>query len=257
MTGFSPDELSCDAFLGGRLHLLQPRTGYRAGVDPVLLAASVAARAGQSVLELGCGAGAAALCLAARVSGVVLFGVEIQAAYADLARQNAEKNDIRLTVASADLNRLPRSLREEQFDHVIANPPYFRPGAHSQAQDTGRSIALGEQATALTDWIETAARRLKPKGYLHMIQRSDRLPEMLAGCAGRLGSIQVLPLSARLGRAPDLVILRARKEGRSPFRLYAPCVLHDGDRHLRDGDSYTAQITGVLRDASPLEWPMG
>jgi tRNA1Val (adenine37-N6)-methyltransferase len=46
-------ETTFDAFLGGRITLEQPTKGYRAGVDPVLLAASVPARAGQSVLELG------------------------------------------------------------------------------------------------------------------------------------------------------------------------------------------------------------
>ena len=69
------DDLTHDAFLGGRLHLWQPRRGYRAGVDPVLLAASVPAKAGQSVLDLGCGAGAAALCLGAREPGLELLGM--------------------------------------------------------------------------------------------------------------------------------------------------------------------------------------
>ena len=78
-----------DAFLGGKLRLRQPRRGYRAGIDPVLLAASVPARPGQSVLDLGCGAGAAALCLAARVGGLRLAGLERQADYAELARANA------------------------------------------------------------------------------------------------------------------------------------------------------------------------
>ena len=61
MTSISDSDLTRDAFLGGRLYLWQPRTGYRAGVDPVLLAASVPARRGESVLDLGCGVGTAAL----------------------------------------------------------------------------------------------------------------------------------------------------------------------------------------------------
>ena len=63
--------LTEDAFLGGRLRLLQPAQGYRAGVDPVLLAASVPAMLGQRVLELGCGVGAALLCLGRRGTGAV------------------------------------------------------------------------------------------------------------------------------------------------------------------------------------------
>ena len=50
--------LTRDAFVGGKLHLWQPKDGYRAGVDPVLLAACVRAQPGQSVLDVGCGQGA-------------------------------------------------------------------------------------------------------------------------------------------------------------------------------------------------------
>ncbi len=250
MSSFSDSDLTCNDFLGGRVRLWQPRSGYRAGVDPVLLAASVPAQAGQSVLELGCGAGAAIQCLMARVPHLKATGVELQAGYADLARRNSEQNAA-ITVVEADLNALPNDLRQEQFDHVIANPPYYRAGAHSPATDAGRQIALGED-TPLEDWINVAARRLAPRGYLHMIQRADRLPDMLAGCAGRLGSIQVLPLVPRADRASELVILRARKGGRAAFRLHAPLILHLGDRHVEDGESYTPKVSAVLRDGADL-----
>lgn len=256
MSRFAEAELSCDAFLGGRLRLFQPKAGYRAGVDPVLLAAAVPARPGQNVLELGCGAGAAILCLGARVAGLGLTGVELQPPYADLARRNAAENGQALELYCADLAALPEALRQRQFDHVIANPPYFRPGAHSRADDPGRATALGEAETPLELWIATAARRLTPKGYLHMIQRVDRLPEMLSACQGRLGSLEVLPLAARAGRAPDLVILRARKGGLAAFRLHAPVVLHEGERHLRDEESYCPEIADVLRNAAALSWPV-
>ena len=86
---FGAEDLTDDAFLSGRLQLLQPRKGYRAATDPVLLAACVPAKAGQSVLDLGCGAGTASLCLAIRVPGLRHAGLELQPDYADLARQNA------------------------------------------------------------------------------------------------------------------------------------------------------------------------
>ncbi|MFW8595604.1 tRNA1(Val) (adenine(37)-N6)-methyltransferase [Cribrihabitans neustonicus] len=254
MSAFSDNELSRNGFLGGRVQLWQPLKGYRAGADPVLLAAAVPARAGQSVLELGCGAGQALLCLAARVPGLDLAGVELQPAYAALARRNAAENGAELTVWEADLAALPADLKQRRFDHVIANPPYYRAGAHSPAQDAGRRTALGE-ATPLSDWIAAAARRLLPKGYLHMIQRADRLPEMLSACEGRLGSLEVLPLAPRAGKAAELVILRARKEGRAAFCLHAPLILHEGTRHEGDGESYRPELRAVLRDGAALNWP--
>lgn len=250
---FADADLTLDAFLGGRLALWQPTAGYRAGIDPVLLAASVPARPGQSVLDLGCGAGAAALCLDARVKGLTLAGVELQPAYADLARRNAAAAGADFEVVTGDLAALPAPIRARSFDHVLANPPYFDEGAHSDPVDKGRAVARSE-VTPLAEWVETAAKRLAPRGYLHLIHRAERLPDLLTSAQRHLGSLEVLPLSARAGRAPELMILRARKSGRAAFRLHHPIILHSGERHIRDGESYTPGIVAVLRDGAALTW---
>jgi tRNA1(Val) A37 N6-methylase TrmN6 len=245
MTSTSDTDLTRDAFLGGRLHLWQPRLGYRAGVDPVLLAASVPARAGQSVLDLGCGVGAAALCLGTRVPGLRLLGVERQAAYAALAARNG------LDVVEADLTDLPAHVRDQRFDHVLANPPYFDRSAGRTARDPGREGALGID-TPLAAWVDVAARRLRHKGYLHMIHRVERVPDILAASVGRLGSPEIWPLCPRVGRPAELVIFRARKEGRAEFCLHAPVILHSGTAHVADGDSYRPDIQAVLRNGAAL-----
>ena len=244
-------DLSRDAFLGGRLQVWQPRRGYRAGVDPVLLAASVPARAGQSVLELGCGVGVAALCLAARVPGVSLAGVEIQPAYADLARRNAAAAGVALEVVTADLEALPADLRQRRFDHVIANPPYFRREQSTPAADTGREVALGE-GTSLDTWIAVAARRVVDGGHVTVIQRAERLPELIALMTAHLGSVEVLPLTPRRGRPAQLVLIRGRKGGRAAFRLADSVLMHAGAVHDGDRDSYTPLVGSVLREGAAL-----
>ncbi len=238
-------DLSFDAFLGGRLHLWQPRRGYRAGVDPVLLAASVDAQAGQSVLDLGCGAGAAALCLGARVPGLALVGVERHDGYAALAQRNG------LEAHCADLAALPADLKDRQFDHVLANPPYFDRQTGLSAADPAREGALGED-TPLALWTAVAAKRLRHHGYAHFIHRMSRLPDLLAGLSPVLGSIEAFPLSARAGRAPELVIVRARKGGRAEFRLHFPKILHCGEAHSGDRESYAPEIAAVLREGAAL-----
>ena len=245
MTSISDTDLTHDAFLGGRLHLWQPRAGYRAGIDPVLLAATVPARAGESVLDLGCGVGAAALCLGARVPDLDLIGVERQADYAALAVRNG------LDVIEADLAALPEHLRARSFDHVLANPPFFDRAAGRQAQDAGREAARGLR-TPLHDWVDAGAKRLRHKGFLHVIHRAERVPDLLAAAHGRLGSPAIWPICPRVGKAAELVIFRARKDGRAEFRLHAPIILHEGARHSADGDSYTTEIRAVLRAGASL-----
>lgn len=248
------DELSRDEFLGGALQIWQPRAGYRAGVDPVLLAASLSAKAGETVLELGCGAGVASLCLGRRVPGVALTGLELQADYAELARRNAAGNDMKFEVITGDLADLPASLKARQFDHVMANPPYFDRRISTPAPDSGRETALGE-ATPLAKWVSTAAKRTRPRGTVTFIQRAERLPELLGHAAQHLGSLEVLPLVPRAGRAARLVLLRGKRGGRAAFRLHNGWVLHSGERHERDGDSYTMATASVLRLGAGLPFP--
>ncbi len=246
---FDENQLTDDKFLCGRLRLLQPEKGYRAATDAVLLAAACPAVAGESVLDLGCGAGAASLCLAARVPGVRLTGVEVQPEYADLARRNAARNGIAMEVVEGDLAHMPRALRRD-FDQVIANPPWYPPGG-TPSPVAVRATAM-QVTLPLSAWVQAATRRLAPGGWLTLIAGTDSLPDLLAALAPRLGSAAVLPLAPRAGRAAPRVILRARKGGRAPFRLLAPLVIHDGAAHDGDRESYTAAANAVLREGSDI-----
>ncbi len=248
---FSPDELSNDGFLGGRLKVLQPKTGYRAATDPVLLAAAVPARGGESVLELGCGVGVASLCLGMRVPGLRGQGVERQAAYAELARQNALANGIALQVVQADLVTLPAAIRAQSYDHVIANPPFLRAGEGTCAIDEGRELAFREE-TPLASWIAVGLQRLRPGGWLTLIHLAERLPDIMTALNGKAGSAAILPIAPRIGRPASRVIVRAQKGGRGATSLLFPFVIHQGAEHLRDGDDYAPEARAILRDGAAL-----
>lgn len=242
-------ELREDAFLGGRLRITQPAHGYRSGADAVMLAAACAAQAGETVLELGCGAGVAALCVGARVPDARLTGLERQPDYAALAAQNAQANGIALRVVTGDLAAMPAELRAQSFDHVIANPPYFLGG--TAAPDAGRDAARREQ-TPQAMWIAAGLRRLRPGGRITLIQRAARLGDLLAALEGA-GGITILPIAARQGREAGRIIVRATKGGRAPLRLLAPFVMHAATRHEADGEDLTQAAQAVLRAGAPIE----
>lgn len=246
---FAPEALSRDGFLGGRLQLFQPRRGYRAAIDPVLLAAFAPARPGERVLDLGCGAGTAALCLGVRVPGLDLHGLEVQASYADLARRNAAENGLNMSVHEGDLRDPPAALKALSFDHVLCNPP-FHPAAASGAADPGRDRAHREGGAALDDWIAAGLRRLAPGGFLSLIHRAARLGGILSALEGRAG-VTVLPLAAREGRPAARVLVRARKARGGALTLLPPLIVHAGSCH-RSGDGYSERVRRVLTGAGDL-----
>ncbi len=240
-----------DGFLDERLTIVQPKNGYRAGADPVFLAAAVDASEGDRVLELGCGVGVALFCLMHRVPGLIATGVEQQAGLLSLARRNAEANQLDARLVAADIADLPADVRAESFDHVLANPPYFDRTTGPGADEPGREAGRGE-VSPLASWIDVATRRLKPRGQLTLIQRASRLADVLRVMDYRLGDVVVQPLAPRQGREAGHIVVTAKKNARGEMMLKAPLVLHDGERHEGDWDGYSAQAKAILRDGLSL-----
>jgi tRNA1(Val) A37 N6-methylase TrmN6 len=233
---------SQDLFLGGRLKLLQPTTGFRAAIDSVLLPAAVSAGNGLLVLDAGAGAGVGALCLLAREPKIQATALEADAALAELARENARRNGLALDVQCRDLfAERPLS----RFDQVMTNPPYLEAARATAPPDEGRARAHVE-SVSLGAWISACLAYLEPKGVLTLIHRADRLPELLSILEERTGDITVFPLWPGGGRPARRVIVRARLDSRAPARLLAGLVLH------RAGERYTEEAEAVLRHGSAL-----
>lgn len=243
-------DTTLDKLLGGRVQLRQPKTGYRAAIDPVLLAAAVTAKTGQNVLELGCGAGAAMLCMAMRIKGLVITGVEVQEDYLNLAQHNTNNhNDIAtFVVRKGDARHLPQDIPVNSFDHVLANPPYHNALSYDPGDNDGKTMAHSMSVADLAAWVKTAHERLKHRGVLTMIYRADGLPELLVTMAGRFGGIAVLPLWPKEGTAAKRVLVRGSKDSHAPFVLQSGLILHDKN------NDYLPDIQSILRDASAIAW---
>ncbi len=204
------EALTRDRLLGGRVLLGQPAQGYRVAIDPVLLAAAVPADAGARVLDAGAGTGAAALCLAVRVPGCRVVGIELQPALQHIAAANVTDNALasRVEILPGDLTRLT-SCRELRSRHDQSPLP-GRSSATPPPQPE-RACAHVE-GTPLDAWLGACLRMLRtrrhadpdpsrrapgrdPGGPRRSAGRPDHLP-LVAGAAGQ-------PRQARAGAGPQ------------------------------------------------------
>ncbi|MGH6871037.1 MAG: putative signal transducing protein [Rhizomicrobium sp.] len=230
-----------DGFLDGKVVARQPEEGFRSGLDAVMLAASVPARAGDSALELGSGAGVASLCLAARVQDCRVTGVEIDASLAAAANENARINASRARFVCADVFQLPQELRRE-FPHVFCNPPFHGEGARSP--DDARARALHDNGR-LADWLQAGLKRTASNGSFTAILRADRLDEALAALPS--AGLRILPLWPKAGVPARRVIVSLWKDSRAPLLLLPGLVLHESN-----GD-WTDAADAVLREGKAID----
>lgn len=250
-----PAGVSRDRFHAGRVTALQPETGYRAAVDPVLLAAALDRPGhGHRLLDVGCGAGVASLCAASLIRAlpgspgdIRLSGIDIDRSMLDLAAEAIRHNGldrgaIRVEVARADVGNGETWPESCLWDQVFSNPPYLEAGAAGGRARPAADTANMETAVGLRDWISFMAAMVKPKGMLVLIHRADRVSEIVSAYrqAG-LGAIEIFPLWPKRGAAAKRVIVRARKGRRTADRLLPGLVLH-----LPDG-RYTPDADAVLK----------
>ena len=236
-----------DDFLGGKIKLRQPVDGYRATSDAVLLAASAFPKKNQKVLDAGTGTGAVGLCLLARCPDISVTGIEIQPEMAALANTNISLNNLndKMRIATADIRtKRINGIETGAFDWVVTNPPFILEDQVSP--DPVRDIAHRESACSLKEWISACLRYVSARGYFAIINRADRLPEILSLLYGKLGDIKIIPVWTKEGEAAKRVIVIGRKGVRSPAVLTAGVTLMNvaGER--------TVEAEAIMRKGQPL-----
>ncbi len=248
-----PTSLTEDAFLGGRINLLQPEKGYRAGIDAVFLAATVPCSAGEQVFEAGIGAGAAALCVTARCPGVHLTGIENNARYALLCEENAKRNGYaqHVKVINAELkDAMRRELihmpQHGSFQHAFANPPFFEDGKVTPSPSLLKAKAHSFGPDDLDLWIKVMIAMVGLRGTVTLIHRPEALGKILASMEEKLGDIRVAPLHAREHTTASRIIVQGVKGSRAPLQLLPGLILHNAD------NSFTEAADAILREGLDL-----
>ncbi len=226
----------------------QPREGFRAGLDSVMLAAAIPAKSGDSVCDLGAGVGTASLCLAARVGGLNITAVEIDDQLAALAQANAERNAHAQSfhVMAADVLKRPRAIPRQSFKHVLTNPPYHDIARGTRAPATAKARATSSHMSDLIAWLRFARAIAHPQGTVTAILPPEQIAQALQALSPEGQGVEIIPLWPKQGAPAKRVIIRVRINARAPLLMQPGLVLHRSD------GKPTEEAEAVLRHGAAL-----
>lgn len=249
--GNTPSSMTDDAFLGGKLKILQPEKGYRAGIDAVFLGACIPVKDGDTVFELGIGAGVASLCILARNPNIHITGLEGNARYAILCEQNAKRNNftdsVRVIHADSkdamrkDLAEMPA---HASFAHAFANPPFFDENKVTPSPSLLKSAAHAFGPDDLEQWIKVLHAMVTMRGTVTVVHRAETLGKLLTAMEPKFGDIRIAPLYARAGSVASRIIVQGVKGSRAPMQLLPGMILHSED------NNFTPDAEAVLREGA-------
>jgi tRNA1(Val) A37 N6-methylase TrmN6 len=255
MPDLAAEDLTEDAFLGDRLIIRQPRTGYRAGIDAVLLAAAAPVPSGpeQLILDCGAGVGTVGLCVAARVPNAQVTLIERDSRLSLISTGNIARNGLGTRVRSVTGDVAAKAsgptgvkLDSDVFDHVLANPPFHATDSGTRATDDLKAASHAMPEGELELWARFMARMAKPGGTATIIHKTECLLAVLKALEPRFGNLKILPIYPRDGDPAIRILVQGTKGNRAPLTLLSGLVLHNAD------NTFTPQATSILRHGAGL-----
>jgi tRNA1(Val) A37 N6-methylase TrmN6 len=167
------------------------------------------------------------------------------------ARENIGLNHLspRVEAIAGDVAAPFSRLGLAPFDHLLANPPFFDDDGALRGPAAERRDAW-ITPDGLEAWLAFAIKAVREGGTVTLIHRADRLGDMLAGLAPKVGSVQIRPVSPFADAPAKRVIVRGIKTGKAPLRLLPPLVLHPRDGETR----HTPEAEAILRGDADLPW---
>ncbi len=210
--------------------ILQSETGFRFGMDAVLLSEFARVKEEDRVLDLGCGNGILPILLAAKTEGRAFVGLEIREESADLAERSVRLNRLedRISIVTGDIREAVTIFGAASFDAVVSNPPYMIGNHGLVSPNEELAVARHEIKCTFRELAEQTASLLKNAGRFYLVHRPFRLAEILS----ELRRVKLEPKRMRLvypfiDREPNLVLIEACRSGNSRMTVEKPLIVYE------------------------------
>jgi len=240
-------DLTRNNILDGEVALYQPKQGFRIGMDSILLASSV--NKYTKCIEFGTGSGIILVYLSKKFPDSKILGVEKNIDLVNLAKKNLKENKITEISAEVIQNDLDDDSflkqNNNEYDRVIMNPPYFSPNKVLISKNSYKISSRYEYD--ISKWFLAAYKKLKHRGYLNFIFRTENLDLILSILYPKWGEIKIYPLWPKKNIKSKLMIIQAKKNVKAGLQILPGLVLHNND------GSYTKACNNILNYKSFIE----
>lgn len=235
-----------DVLFDGRLKLLQSRLGYRASIDPLLLAHFVSVQRDQNIVDLGTGSGVICLALAHLYPSASLTGIELQVSLAQRAARNVRLNGLegRVRIISGDVRGGQYYPKPGSFDVAVCNPPYRTPGTGRISVNDEKRIARHELTGDLVAFLRAGSSLLRNKGRMALVYLAGRSADLVIAMRQsgiepkRLRMVQSFPETQA-----SLILLEGVKGGKMGLAVLPPLVIY------RRSNEYTDEAAAIIQGA--------
>lgn len=220
------------------LKVIQKIKGFCFGIDAVLLAGFVDVKCGDKIADLGTGTAIIPILIAGYTKAKYIAGLEIQKDVSEMATRSVIMNDLsdRIEIINGDIKSVEDYLPKSTFDIVISNPPYVKKGGGLLNDNDTKTISRHEVSCTFPDVALSASKLLRPGGAFYLIHRPERLVDILCDLRNKMLEPKLIKfIHPNEGKAPNLVLIKAMKNGGSELKILKPFYLYDNEGNYMGG----------------------
>ena len=218
--------------------IIQNSEGFCFGIDAVLLSDFAKNIKNKSkVLDLGTGTGILPILLAGKTNLEKIIGVEIQKDVYDMAKRSIALNKLenRCEIINENILNLEKIYKKNSFDVIVTNPPYKKENCGVKNENINKLISRHEITANLEDFISHGSNVLKDKGAFYMVNRPERLAEII----NLFKKYMIEPKKLRLvypkvNNKPNLILIKGVKNAKSFLEIERPLVIYNEDNTYTD-----------------------
>lgn len=214
------------------LQILQKTSGFRFGMDSVLLADFARIKPGETVADLGTGSGILPILLSQKEKSARFHAFEVQADIAEMATRSVRFNQLedRIAIRCEDLRNAAQSIGRASAHVVVCNPPYGKINTIIPSETENKRLSRHETDCEITDVLAASAEILKNLGRLYVVFPSQRMLELFDGMRQhRLEPKRLRMVCGKASKAPYLLLAEGIKNARPMLHWLPPLIVHHED----------------------------
>lgn len=225
------------------LKIIQNKDGFCFGIDSVLISNFAKdMRKGSTVLDLGTGTGIISILLSKKQDNLKIYGIEIQEDVAEMASRSVRLNNLQdsISIINDNLKNLGNHFEPNSIDVIVTNPPYKKNNTGLKNDNYRNLVSRHEIECTLEDIISISKKLLKDKGEIYMINRAERLVDIVSCMRNyKLEPKVIRFVHPKQNEKPNLVLIKAVKNAGEFLKIEKPLVVY------RDDGEYTDEILEI------------
>ena len=225
------------------LKIIQNKEWFCFGIDSVILTGFARqAKSGSKILDLGTGTGIISILMSKKIPNCKITAIEVQKQVAEMAGRSVKLNNLEesIEIINDDIKNISGNLGKGNFDVVITNPPYKKKESGILNENNVKLISRHETTASLEDFIKVASEQLKDRGTLYMINRPERIADILEDMRKyKLEPKEIRFVQPTANKAPNEVMLKAVKNGGRFLKVREPLIIYN------DEGKYTQEILEI------------